>query len=90
MAGFDLAAARALLGEVFAPWVRELGLEVVALGKDEATLRLPFSERLCREGGVICGQALMAAADTAMVFAVSAEVDPDFGTRGIVGKRAAP
>jgi uncharacterized protein (TIGR00369 family) len=31
-----------------------------------------FSERLCREGGVICGQALMSLADTAMVFAVAA------------------
>ncbi len=34
-----------------------------------AILRLPFSERLCRNGGVVCGQALMAFADTAMVIA---------------------
>jgi uncharacterized protein (TIGR00369 family) len=30
---------------------------------------MPFSERLCRNGGVVCGQALMAFADTAMVLA---------------------
>ena len=30
---------------------------------------MPFSERLCRHGGVVCGQALMAFADTAMVIA---------------------
>ena len=30
---------------------------------------MPFSERLCRNGGIICGQALMAFADTAMVLA---------------------
>ena len=30
---------------------------------------MPFSERLCRNGGMVCGQALMAFADTAMVIA---------------------
>ena len=34
-----------------------------------AILRMPFSERLCRNGGMVCGQALMAFADTAMVIA---------------------
>jgi acyl-coenzyme A thioesterase PaaI-like protein len=33
---------------------------------------LPFSPSLCRVGGTICGQALMASADTAMVIAISA------------------
>jgi uncharacterized protein (TIGR00369 family) len=31
---------------------------------------MPFSERLCRDNGVVCGQALMAFADTAMVLAM--------------------
>jgi uncharacterized protein (TIGR00369 family) len=35
-------------------------------------LRMRFSEKLCRDNGVVCGQALMSLADTAMVFAVSA------------------
>src|SRR5690606_19732013 len=30
------------------------------------------SERLCRMGGLVCGQALMAFADTCMVFTVAA------------------
>ena len=30
---------------------------------------MPFSERICRHGGVVSGQALMAFADTAMVIA---------------------
>ncbi len=76
MAGqFSVADAEKLLGEVFAPWVRDLGIAVERLeeGAPEpgAVLRMAFSERLCREGGVICGQALMALADTAMVLAVS-------------------
>ena len=33
---------------------------------------MAFSERLCRHGGVVCGQALMALADTAMVIAILA------------------
>ena len=33
---------------------------------------MAFSERLCRAGGIVCGQALMALADTAMVIAIVA------------------
>lgn len=55
-----------------APWVRDLGLVVEHVGERTAVLRLPWSDRLAREGGALCGQALMAAADTAAVVAVSA------------------
>ncbi|MFJ9539563.1 PaaI family thioesterase [Streptomyces sp. NPDC101225] len=61
-----------ILSANFAPWVLELGLRVEALGDDRATLRLPWSDRLSREGGGLSGQALMAGADTATVIAVSA------------------
>ncbi|MEU9451074.1 PaaI family thioesterase [Streptomyces sp. NPDC048277] len=66
------AEADKILSANFAPWVLELGLVVEAVGEDRATLRLPWSERLSREGGGLSGQALMAAADTATVIAVSA------------------
>lgn len=62
----------AILAEHFAPWVQELGLTVEETGADFATLRLPWSARLAREGGAMSGQALMAAADTATVIAISA------------------
>lgn len=61
-----------ILADNFAPWVRDLGLTVEETGPDWATLRLPWSDRLAREGGAMSGQALMAAADTATVIAVSA------------------
>jgi uncharacterized protein (TIGR00369 family) len=61
-----------ILSANFAPWVLDLGLSVEGLGKDRAVLRLPWSDRLAREGGGMSGQALMAAADTATVIAVSA------------------
>ncbi|WP_189984364.1 PaaI family thioesterase [Streptomyces capoamus] len=66
------AEAGEILSVNFAPWVLDLGLTVEALGEDQAVLRLPWSDRLAREGGGLSGQALMAAADTATVIAVSA------------------
>lgn len=66
------AEADKILADNFAPWVLDLGLTVESLGDDHAILRLPWSQRLAREGGGLCGQALMAAADTATVIAVCA------------------
>ena len=67
-----VAQAEKLLTENFAPWVLDLGLTVEEAGDSHALLRLPWSTRLAREGGALSGQALMAAADTATVVAVSA------------------
>ncbi len=63
-----------MLKELFAPWVQALGLKVQTCADGEAVFVLPFSTSLCREGGSVCGQALMSAADTAMVFAISAQL----------------
>jgi uncharacterized protein (TIGR00369 family) len=74
----DLEEARRVLGDVFPPWVRDLNLSIETIEcvppanaapgwQPGAILRMPFSERLCRNGGVISGQALMAFADTSMV-----------------------
>jgi uncharacterized protein (TIGR00369 family) len=82
-AALDVEQAGRILRDVFAPWVLDLGLSVVGIECDPpagapadwqpgATLRMAFSERLCRHGGIVCGQALMALADTAMVIAVLA------------------
>ena len=79
-AEFGIAEATRVLGEVFAPWVQDLNLSIDGLDftpppggsadwQPGAILRMPFSERLCRNGGVVSGQALMAFADTAMVIA---------------------
>jgi uncharacterized protein (TIGR00369 family) len=69
--GLDVAG---MLSGLFAPWVQALGLELVELQPGIAVFRLPFSSQLCREGGSLCGQALMSAADTVMVFAISAQL----------------
>ncbi|MFG2844329.1 PaaI family thioesterase [Kitasatospora sp. NPDC048296] len=66
------ADADKLLADNFAPWVQALGLSAIETGERHAVLRLPWSDQLAREGGGLSGQALMAAADTACVVAVSA------------------
>ncbi len=66
----DKQVLQAALADYFAPWVQELGLLVDAVGEDSVTLRLPQDARLSRVGGMLCGQAMMAAADTAMVLAL--------------------
>lgn len=66
------ADADKILADNFAPWVIALGLTVAETGERHAVLRLPWSEALARDGGGLSGQALMAAADTATVIAISA------------------
>ena len=50
--------------------LQALGLRVEAFDADSVTLRLPQNDQLSRVGGMLCGQAMMAAADTAMVLAL--------------------
>lgn len=67
----DESAVHELLDRVLAPWVRALNLTSVKVDEEAATLRLPFSGELRHSGGVISGQVFMAAADTAMIVAIS-------------------
>lgn len=66
----DKETLQGALPEYFAPWVQALGLRVEGFDADSVTLRLPQSGQLSRVGGMLCGQAMMAAADTAMVLAL--------------------
>lgn len=63
--------AQAILAENFPPWIRELHLRFESIEPGRVVLRLPNNPKLARLGGILCGQAIMAVADTAMVFAVS-------------------
>ena len=69
----DRETLQAALPAYFAPWVQALGLRVEAFDADSVTLRLPRNEQLSRVGDMLCGQAMMAAADTAMVLALIAQ-----------------
>lgn len=69
----DLQAAH---DEVFAPWIRDLGIAATKIGETGCVFRMPASDRLIRAGGpgggVVCGQAVSAAADTAAVLTLLA------------------
>jgi uncharacterized protein (TIGR00369 family) len=66
----SIESLQGLLSAWFAPWVQALGLQVESFAEGEVTLRLPQNDQLSRVGGMLCGQAMMSAADTAMVLAI--------------------
>ena len=66
----DKAMLEHALTSVFAEWVRELDLRVLEARAGDVLLALPVTARHVHAGGVVCGQTLMSAADTAMVLAV--------------------
>ena len=68
----SLAALQQMLhDDIFAGYVQTLGLQVVEVRDNQVALALPVVPHLVHVGGVVCGQALMAAADSAMVLAIS-------------------
>ena len=80
---FGLELAARLLAEVLPRWVQDLGLVIEKVEasrpagapddwQPRALLRLPFAAGNCRDGGVVCGPALMALADSAMLFGCAA------------------
>jgi len=80
---FGLQAAARILLNAFPPWIQELAMLVEHVESARpagaapdwlpgAVLRLPFSKKICSDGRVVCSQALMALAETAMVIACSA------------------
>lgn len=66
----DLDALREALRTVIAPWVAELQLQLDEARIGEVVLTLPVAPKHVHGGGVLCGQSMMAAADTAMILAV--------------------
>lgn len=66
----DLTALRDTLRTVVAPWVAELQLQLDEARLGEVVLTLPVTPKHVHGGGVLCGQSMMAAADTAMILAV--------------------
>lgn len=72
----DLPALRSLLeGDTFAAWVRAIGLQLTHALPGEVELALPVTPQHVHGGGVLCGQTMMAAADTAMALAICTLTD---------------
>jgi len=64
--------AQEMLEANFAPWVLALDLTVRDIDAAHAMVRMPLADHLARVGGIVCGQALAALADTSMVLAAIA------------------
>ena len=71
-AALTLDEARRILGEMAAPCVRELGITVDAVAANRVRLKMRNGPHVRHGGGMVCGQALMSLADTAIVVALSA------------------
>ena len=69
-AAIDKTFLEHALSTVFAEWVRALDLRVLEARAGDVLLALPVTAQHVHSGGVMSGQTLMAAADTAMVLAV--------------------
>ena len=70
----DIADLQHLLDTVVSDWVKALALRVVEARAGEVVLALPVTPLHVHGGGVLCGQTLMSAADTAMILAVSSQM----------------
>ena len=55
-------------------FLRPYAFKILSVKKDRCTLELPHKPALERPGGIICGPALMAAADCAMWLAIKARI----------------
>ena len=67
---FGVIEAQNFLRSVTAPWVQDLNLKIDSVSKWKCKFTLDYSEKLVRSGNIICGQAIVSAADTAMIVAV--------------------
>ncbi|WP_077038082.1 PaaI family thioesterase [Pelomonas sp. KK5] len=70
----DASALQQAIPAIFAPWIAAMDFEVIDAAKGSVTLRMPVKPAYVHVGGVMCGQAAMAAADTAMVLAMMTEL----------------
>ena len=70
----DFDGLTRILDSVVADWVRELDLRLLDARSGEVVLALPVAPKHVHGGGVLCGQTMMAASDTAMVLAVASQL----------------
>jgi len=70
----DAAALQATLDKIAADYVKRLQLRVETVAPGEVTLTMPVLPELVHGGGVLCGQAIMSAADTAMLLAMISQL----------------
>jgi uncharacterized protein (TIGR00369 family) len=72
----DTATLQKTLDGIAADYVKRLHLRIESIdaATDTVTLSMPVAPELVHGGGVLCGQAIMSAADTAMLVAMIAKI----------------
>ncbi|MGZ5184920.1 MAG: PaaI family thioesterase [Caldimonas sp.] len=70
----DAPTLQSTFDAIAADYVRWLHLRVESVDEESVTLSLPVTPELVHGGGVVCGQAIMSAADTAMLLAMIARL----------------
>lgn len=70
----DASTLQTTFDGVAADYVKRLGLRVAAIRSGEVDLVMPVAAELVHGGGLLCGQAIMAAADSAMLLALTADL----------------
>jgi uncharacterized protein (TIGR00369 family) len=75
--GLSIDQLKKFMANVFAPWVQQLNIEPAQITSTGAVFKVPENQALTRKGGITCGQAISAVADTAGVLALFAHnADP--------------
>ena len=67
-------ALQSTLDGIAAEYVKRLALRVVEVSDEAVVVDMPVAPELVHGGGVLCGQAILSAADTAMLLAMIARL----------------
>lgn len=67
--------AQTILDQAFAPWIKALAPRITEITAQRTVMTIPVTPEINRMGDIVCGQALAALADTAMVFACFGHLD---------------
>lgn len=69
---FTVEDGQEMLRTKFAPWVQDLGLVVESCTRERVVIRMPWTPKLARFGNTMSGQAMLAAADSAIAIGICA------------------
>ncbi|MCX7559144.1 PaaI family thioesterase [Sulfitobacter sp. F26204] len=67
--------AQTILDQGFAPWIKALSPVISEISAARTVMTIPITPDIKRIGDIVCGQALTALADTAMVLACFGHLD---------------
>ena len=70
----DAPQLQQFLDKVAAGFVKRLNLQITSVTPGEVAMLMPVTDDLVHAGGMLCGQSMLAAADTAMLLALVSQM----------------